>query len=287
MPSKTFLFLSVLSFLILYSAPARAFQTGNMVLIPAGSFSMGDPFNEGTVEELPVHTVTLSAYYIDAYEVTNALYCQYLNSDSNNLVISAGSVKNASGTDEYYDLDSIEAKISWDGTSFVIDGGYENHPVMAAVWYGANAYAAFHGKRLPTEAEWEKAARGGLPGKRYPWGDGLSASDANYNLGVSAEIGGYPPNGYGIYDMAGNAQEWCNDGYQTDYYSVSQATDPQGPEVSTQNRKMIRGGWWNGSSVTCSRRQTHYIYESYNGTGFRCAGSAASFIDGWKEYKER
>ncbi len=114
---------------------------------------------------------------------------------------------------------------------------YENHPVAEVSWYGAAAYAQFYGRRLPTEAEWEKAARGGLVGKKYPWGDEITHEDANYSgtdtgdiWDKTAPVESFSANDYGLYDMVGNVWEWCADDYDAKYYSESPDNNPTGLE---------------------------------------------------------
>ena len=141
----------------------------------------------------------------------------------------------------------------------------DNHPVVGVDWFAANTYAQWAGMRLPTEAEWEYAARGGLAGMLYPWGNELNHDNANYHRAwdknitydypdyintdkkdvwrySSAPVGSFEPNGFGLYDMAGNVAEWCQDWYQRDFYSVSSMDNPQGPETGTE--KVSRGGHW-------------------------------------------
>ena len=109
-----------------------------------------------------------------------------------------------------------------------VDAMYMNHPVVGVSWYGAMAYAKWAGKRLPTEAEWEKAARGGLVGKRYPWGDTIDATNANYGntVGYTTAVGSYPANGYGLHDMGGNVWEWCLDAHDRYFYRSSPPRNP-------------------------------------------------------------
>jgi len=237
-----------------------------MVLIPAGSFQMGDGFNEGGSDERPVHTVFVSAFYMDKYEVTKALWDE------------AASWAAANG----YDLGPADGSTYTDGIGTPAD-----HPVVSVSWYEAvkwaNARSEMEGLtpcyytdslhstvyrtgnvdlqndwvkwdadcyRLPTEAEWEKAARGGLEGKRYPWGNEAPACTTGVPNGArfrpcstgTAPVGTYSPNGYGLYDMAGNVWEWVWDWYDFDYYEASPGSDPRGP-VSGLDR-VVRGGSW-------------------------------------------
>ncbi len=199
-----------------------------MVLIPAGEFQMGSNYGDG--DEKPVHTVYLDAFYIDKYEVTNAQYKKFM------------------------DATGYKAPEYWNDP----DLNKPDHPVVGVSWYDAVAYAEWAGKRLPTEAEWEKAARGGLVGKRYPWGDSISHDDANYDgtggkdrWEYTSPVGSFAPNGYGLYDMAGNVWEWCSDWYYRFYYFSlyyrfyyfrSPRANPRGPDSGTI--KVLRGGSW-------------------------------------------
>lgn len=181
-----------------------------MVLIPAGEFLMGSDDVDASGNEGPVHTVYVDAFYIDKYEVTNAQYKQFIDANPQ------------------WQKDRIDRTLH-DGTYLALWNGNDyppkraSHPVVYVSWYAAIAYAEWAGKRLPTEAEWEKAARGGLTGKKYPWGDDLDSSKANYNHNAKdiTPVGSYPPNGYGLYDMAGNVWEWCLDAYSDDFYARS------------------------------------------------------------------
>ena len=250
-----------------------------MVLIPAGEFSMGDHHDVGGSDEKPVHTVYLDAYYIDVHEVTNAQYATFLNEYGKN--------EDAKGH-ELLDIDSSYCLIEKVGDTYQPKAGYEDHPVIEVSWYGAGAYAQFYGKRLPTEAQWEKAARGGLVGKMYPNGDTISHDDANY-IGISgrdiwdrtAPVGSFPP--YGLYDMAGNVWEWCADEYSSTYYSISPRENPLGPgtpvffvnddftDVTTW--RVLRGGSWNDRTyyLRCAERSCSVPTNAYGNVGFRCS----------------
>ena len=247
-----------------------------MVLIPAGTFQMGDAIGDGESRERPVHDVYLDAFYIDKYEVTNAQYCEFLNAAGNQ----------SEGGAAWLDIVESYCPITENGGEFVPKIGYQNHPVLAVTWQGAKAYCEWFGKRLPTEAEWERAARGGLEGKRYSWGDaepdGSQCNfadrsspyvwgDKNADDGYSetAPVGSYPPNGYGLYDMIGNVCEWCSDWcFRT--YTTDSVINPVGPNRGTQ--RMIRGDTYHGAPPTLrvSFRYGHGPEDSRGDAGFRC-----------------
>ena len=197
-----------------------------MVLIPAGEFPMGDHFNEGNDDELPVHTVYLDAFYMDIYEVTNAQYQKFTDATGHSVP--------TYWNDFIYNAPEYNAP---------------EQPVVGISWHDAVAYSEWSGKRLPTEAEWEKAARGGLSGKRYPWGDEISHDDANYSgtggkdvWFKASPVGSFAPNGYGLYDMAGNVYERCTDWYDRGYYANSPPNNPLGPDSGSH--RVFRGGSW-------------------------------------------
>ena len=238
----------------------------DMVLIPAGEFQMGS--SDGEFDEKPVHTVYVDAFYMDVYEVTNAQYKQFVD------------VNPLWGKDHipsrYHDGNYLK---HWTRNSY----GRGDHPVVYVSWYAAMAYAEWAGKRLPTEAEWEKAARGGLSSKKYPWGDMLNASKAEYRSGGTTAVGTYPPNKYGLYDMAGNVWEWCLDVYDEDFYKNSLYRNPiAGAESITQIRRyftnaktprVLRSGAWDSRSRSALRiadRRRFNLASTSNNSGFRC-----------------
>jgi len=196
------------------------------VAIPAGCFAMGDAFDpEGWDDELPVHEVCVSAFKMDRHEITNAEY--------------AGCVADGGCTPP-------KSSSSYSREKYYGNPTYNDYPVIWMEWNQLNEYCNWAGKRLPTEAEWEYSARGGLTGKRYPWGDDISSLNANYgmNIGDTSPVESYEPNGYGLYDMAGNVWEWVFDWYNEDNYCDRPYpdTDPTGP--SSGFRRVTRGGSW-------------------------------------------
>ncbi|MDE0636593.1 MAG: SUMF1/EgtB/PvdO family nonheme iron enzyme [Candidatus Poribacteria bacterium] len=173
----------------------------DMILIPAGEFEMVSSISDSG--EKLIYTVYIDAFYMDKYQVTNAQYKVFLDANPD---WQKGNISS-----KYHDGNYLK---SWNGNNYPSDK--DNHPVVNVSWYGAMAYAKWVGKRLPTQAEWEKAARGGLVGQKYPWGNSIDSSKANYgrNVGDTTSVGSYPPNGYNLYDMTGNVWEWCLDEYE-------------------------------------------------------------------------
>jgi len=200
-----------------------------LVLIPGGEFVMGE---KGEGDHSPAHKVHIDSFYMDKYEVTNAQYLKFCEETGRQLPEFWGSKEFHNGPD------------------------FPNHPVVGISWRDAEDYAEWAGKRLPTEAEWEYAARGGLTGMNYPNGDELDSTLANYSLAgvdATAAVGNYPPNGYGLHDMAGNVWEWVADYYDEDCYKTSPSKNPGGPEDG--RFKVIRGGSWH-SGPGCNK--VHY-----------------------------
>ena len=258
-----------------------------MVYIPAGAFMMGDETGDfdGTQDwlNIPQHEVYTDAFYMDEHEVTNKQYCQFLNSisvqdDGEKWLDSSGNRL------IHHSWVSLGKTIPWHScyiekstSGFKPKAGYNNHPVVSVYWEGADAYARWVGGRLPTEAEWEKAARGGLVGKKYPNGETISHDDANYRgrggkdiWDETAPIKSFDPNEYQLYDMAGNVYEWCSDWWDNDYYSKSPKNNPTGP--SSGSWHVVRGGsfWDTYSFVRCAFRFCFVVYH-YNlwNVGFR------------------
>ena len=248
-----------------------------MALIPAGTFQMGSNDAEATGDERPVHTVHVDAFYMDTHEVTNAEYQSF--------VLANPQWQKTRIPDALHDGSYLG---HWTGNNY--PPGKRDHPVTYVSWYAAMAYAAWAGKRLPTEAEWEKAARGGLVGKKYPWGDTITPNDANYgNNGLrTTAVGSYAANGYGLYDMAGNVWEWCLDEYNDDFYSASPSSNPlRGVSGSmlanldeivdnytnVTSSRVLRGGSWpdNTRFLRAAVRHSFSPTVTFGNHGFRCA----------------
>lgn len=241
-----------------------------MVIIPAGEFQMGSV--DDASDTKPVHTVYLGEFAIDMYEVTNAQFKEFVDA---NPEWSKDSIPS-----EYHNGNYLRL---WRGNTYPNKQG--NHPVVYVSWYAAMAYATWTGKRLPTEAEWEKAARGGVTGQTYVWGNSRDRTKSNYGPpGRTSTVGSYPPNGYGLYDMGGNVWEFCLDAYDAEFYSRSPEKNPFADAANTEavvakytnitTERVSRGGSWNtpGPAHTAARGQDDPT--NTNGwLGFRCARS--------------
>ena len=245
-----------------------------MVLIPAGEFQMGSNAPEAYDDEQPVHTVYVDAFFMDKYEVTNLDYKEFVRANPH---------WGKDQIDRRFDDRTGRYLKHWNGNDY--PGGEANRPVMWVSWYAAVAYAKWVEKRLPTEAEWEYAARGGLSGKVYPWGDVIDSGKANYarNTGGTAAVGEYPPNGYGLYDMTGNVSEWCLDEYNEDFYSSSPRKNPLSGANSVdwvmnnftdvKKLRVLRGGSWidNPKRLRVAYRVKNAPALTGGYSGFRCA----------------
>ncbi len=257
-----------LGLLLVFFLPGWPAHAGDQVLIHRGAFLMGS--EDGESVEHPVHKVCLDSFYMDRYLVTNAEFAHFLNLFGNQ---TEGGKK---WLDNVGPLSSILCKIQKKNGLFVPKRGYENHPVVKVSWYGARAYARWAGKRLPTEAEWERAARGQLVGEKYVFGDVLRPDQANAGgFRATMPVGSYPPNGYGLYDMVASVWQWCDDWYEAGYYSYSPRKNPRGPESGSE--KVLRGGSWfhQNSWRVAARLSDDPLSKSFCFvTGFRCAKDA-------------
>jgi formylglycine-generating enzyme required for sulfatase activity len=255
-----FLFMIILVMTGITAAKANSANKGyeNMVLIPFGEFRMGD----GEHYDDPGHKVVLSNYYIDKYEASNARYEAFMKGTKHS------------------------APAYWDDNKL----NKPEQPVVGVNWFDADAFCKWEGKRLPAEAEWEKAAKG--PDQyHYPWGHQYDSKKSNCceNIGATTPVDSYPEgvSGYGVYNMAGNVYEWVADWYEMSYYSKSPALNPKGPEKGVKwghlgMNKVLRGGSWfapESSQHTGHRFWNKPENNSYGvGLGFRCAKSATDEV---------
>lgn len=302
----------------LESHPVIAATDKTMILLKGGTFLMGTPgeladsqhehsahaspasttvkdpaHKVGDDDERPVHQVTLSPFYLDATEVTNAEFARFVEATG----YQTDAEKEGSawifkeGFKDWEAVDGADWRHPLGPASSLADR--MNHPVVNVSWNDAAAFAKWAGKRLPTEAEWEYAARGGRKGEIYPWGNELKPggkSLANFWQGVwpaknlledkfyyTAPAGSFEPNGFGLYDMIGNAWEWTADWYAADYYRHSPAKDPKGP--TSGEMRVARGGSWFCSENYCGAYRVGFRGQSppdsaFNNVGFRCARDA-------------
>lgn len=222
-----------------------------MILIPGGEFTMGKNTERGG-DFSPAHQVSVDSFYIDAHEVTNAEYLEFCKSTGHRLP-------------EF-----------WNVTIFHCGEDFPDYPVVGVSWIDAIKYAQWAGKRLPTEAEWEYAGRGGLVDNDFPnsneWDIPLRRNDSvGYWENLTVAVQSFEPNAYGLYDMGGNVWEWAMDIYQHDYYQNSPADNPHGPREGTT--RVIRGGSWH------SGKMCHKVFFRKGlipnwvdfAVGFRCA----------------
>jgi sulfatase modifying factor 1 len=277
-----------------------------MVYIPYGGFEMGYHFADGDPSELPLHPVLIDPFFISKYELTNQQYCDYLNSAFGmGIYVSNGTVYGTGNNQPYCDTStsSSDSQIEYSAGVFSVrtkgSRDMSDDPMVVVSWYGSAAYCnwrsseegyescynlstwdcnfANNGYRLPTEAEWEYAARGGNPHYRFPWSDTISHSQANYysiwlggsptypydvnptegyhptwNDGIypyTCPVGSFAANAYGLCETAGNVREWCNDWINGTYYSVTPYDNPTGPASGTS--RVIRGGSWGNGALGC------------------------------------
>jgi sulfatase modifying factor 1 len=311
-------YLAVLSILAHLRKPEPA--PPGMVWIPGGTFKMGSE-DPRFPEAHPVHTVTVHGFWMDITEVTNEQFERFIQATGYRTIaerppdpkqfpgIPPEGLKPFSsvftppaGDDPARDM------LDWWKPVYGADwkhpqgpgsnlAGKEKHPVVHISWVDAEAYAKWAGKRLPTEAEWEFAARGGMEGRIYTWGDELKPGGkcmANYWQGkfpkentmedgfrTTAPVASFPPNGYGLYDMAGNAWEWCSDWYRADYFQNSPKDNPQGPDSSLDpmepgaKKRVQKGGSFLCAELYCARyavgaRHCGEVESAADHIGFRC-----------------
>ncbi|MGZ3633940.1 MAG: SUMF1/EgtB/PvdO family nonheme iron enzyme, partial [Parachlamydiaceae bacterium] len=236
----------------------------DMSVIPGGLFFRGS--NDGNRDEMPRHQISLPSFAIDKHPVTNEQFVRFLE------------VMGGEKDNNHQDIIRLkDSRIKRGGGKLSIESGYAKHPVVGVTWYGAVAYAKWVGKRLPTEGEWEIAARGGIENAYFPTGDDIEKTQANFFSSDTTAVMSYAPNGYGLYDMAGNVYEWCHDWYGYNYYETS-VQEPEAPTGPWQGvYRVLRGGCWKSlqEDLRCSRRHRNNP-GTVNGTyGFRCAADVA------------
>lgn len=297
--------LPVLAVAALLSLPSADPLNAAQAPVPQGTFVRGDSEGGGLLRERLVHRVRVSAFKIDKYEVTNAEYATFLNEalERGEIEVGQGRVFGRPAAVPYCNTAAASpmSRILYDPSATppfsVVKGSirpsddYRRHPVTEVTWFGAVAYARCQGKRLPTEAEWERAARGGRSRAIYPCGGSnddpkrLDGERANFSRSgdpyeeasapKTTPVGSYRPNGFGLYDMTGNVAEWCSDWYGDNTYSTHPASawpaDPQGPTMTTGQR-VIRGGAWQYEPFFCrsSARAGFPPQTASPVVGFRC-----------------
>jgi len=217
----------------------------------------------GKENELPTHPVLLTDFEIGKYEVTNAQYCEFLNAK--------GNLESEGGTWIYLEY----SKIKYKKNQYFPESGFENHPVVAVSWAGANTYSIWKGARLPTEAEWEFAAKGGNDSKGYLYSGSNQIDEVAWYEENSDKkphpVGQKTPNELGIFDMSGNVWEWCSDWYHDEYYKSSPEKNPQGPD--TDSPRVLRDGGWLFNEHHCRVTNRYSISPNARNTriGFRLA----------------
>lgn len=235
-----------------------------MAVIPSGTYWRGS--HQGGRDEIPRHAIHLSSFALDVHPVTNEQFVLFLEA--------MGGEKDVNNNDI---IRLRESRIKRSGGKLNIESGYAKHPVVGVTWYGAVAYAKWVGKRLPTEAEWEVASYGGQEDNPYPTGSSIERSEANFFSSDTTVVMSYPPNGFGLFDMAGNVYEWCQDWYDYHFYdlSIQEPDNPKGPLQGVY--RVLRGGCWKSSKedLRCAHRHRNNP-GTMNGTyGFRCAADVA------------
>jgi formylglycine-generating enzyme len=297
----------------MYYRVVAASTLANMALIPAGSFQMGDSLAEGDGMERPVHSAFVSTFYIEKREVTKQLWDSvYVWATNHGYAFdNSGStylgVNYSKGTNHPVHMVTWYDVVKWCNarsqkenlTPCYYTSAAQTTPYRTGLADVEGTWVKWNvnGYRLPTEAEWERAARGGLSGQRFPWGTNITHSFANYrstpadaydvsptrdfhpsyavgNPPYTGPVGSFQPNAFGLYDMAGNVFEWCWD--LREVYPSTPQTDPRGPAfVSGEQYRIVRGGSWNDPAVynRCAIRGYDTAESFWNYTGFRCVRS--------------
>ncbi|MBC3189798.1 formylglycine-generating enzyme family protein [Pseudonocardia sp. C8] len=280
------------------------------VRLPGGTFAMGDHHGEGYPDdgETPVHEVTLSPFHIAPAPVTNAAFATFVKDTG--YVTDAERFGSSAVFHLAFDGDRADVLGAMPGAEWWLEvrgacwrhpggpgtsaGDLANHPVVHVSWNDAQAYCAWSGTRLPTEAEWEFAARGGLAGARFPWGDDELPGGKRWPMNIwqgsfparnttedgfltTAPVKTFRPNGYGLFQMVGNVWEWCADRFSPDYYRHAPDRDPEGPAEG--DRRVMRGGSYLCHRSYCFRyrnaaRSSNTPESSSGNLGFRCANPA-------------
>ena len=302
------------------SAPKKVLSSGvpsaehrpeEQLELAGGDFAMGDPFAEGYVDdgELPVHAVKLSPFAIDATTVTNTEFARFVEATgyrTESELYGYSAVFHLLAQAKTQDILGTAEGAGWwltvRGADWAHPHGPEStwqdipeHPVVQVSWNDAQAYCAWAGRALPTEAQWEYAARGGLVAKRYPWGDELHGPDGEHLCNIwqgefptrntledgflgTAPVRTFPPNGYGLYETSGNVWEWCADWFLPKYYRNSPDADPAGPTIG--RGRVMRGGSFLCHDSYCNRyrlaaRSSNTADSASSNTGFRTVAGTA------------
>lgn len=287
---KLWLFLAIVLIGGFTACQKQITKADGMVMLPGGTFSMGTV--DGMPFERPVHDVSVKSFWVDEHEVTVGQFAGFVEATKYR------TDAEKFGWSVVFDVKTGEwERVNGANWRYPESGKTEasaDEPVVQVSWADASNYAKWAGKRLPTEAEWEFAARGGLVGKRYSWGDELRPGGkpvANWWQGVfpekntgedgflgRAKVKSFPPNGYGLYETGGNVWEWCSDWYAEDYYTDKPAIDPKGPNDGVE--RSIRGGSWMCAENFCTNyrvaARSHSTPDTgMNNLGFRCVRDIA------------
>jgi len=236
----------------------------DMVMIEGGEYFRGS--TSGARDEKPRHKVLVNPFAIDIHPITNEQFIRFLEI--------MGGEKDSNNSDMIF---LKESRIKRVGGKLIIESGYTKHPVVGVSWYGARAYAKWVGKRLPTEAEWEIAASCGLEDNLYPYGSKIERTQANFFSADTISVMSYPPNSFGLYDMAGNVYEWCEDWYSYNFYEHSQV-EPDNPKGPAQGvYRVLRGGCWKSlvDDLRCTHRHRNNPGTMNRTYGFRLAADVA------------